>query len=74
MYHILLQYIWYIHIYGGHHSPAFPPQGSGSTPTPNNLEASKTSKAWNIDHVEGGRELFAMMCIDATRQMADGTM
>eukprot|EP00434_Breviolum_minutum_P024240 symbB.v1.2.021403.t2/scaffold1771.1/size122269/5 len=31
-------------------------------------------KAWNIDHVEGGRELFAMMCIDATRQMADGTM
>jgi hypothetical protein len=27
-----------------------------------------------VDCVEGGRKLFEMMCIDATRQSPDGTM
>lgn len=31
-------------------------------------------QAWNVDCVEGGRKLFEMMCIDATRQSPDGTM
>eukprot|EP00913_Durusdinium_trenchii_P026081 g24467.t1 len=31
-------------------------------------------KDWSVDSVEGGKELFRMMCIDASKKMADGTM
>ena len=31
-------------------------------------------REWNVELVEGGKELFRMMCIDASKKMADGTM
>ena len=31
-------------------------------------------KEWSVDSVEGGRELFRMMCIDASKTTQDGTM
>lgn len=31
-------------------------------------------KEWSVDSVEGGRELFRMMCIEAGKTTPDGTM